>query len=84
MPWAGRPASSTSRTQHSQDSVSFTTLNSSTLIPRSSPTGPTVSTLYWARGRRARKICRPLRYTLAWSSLPTWSHRPSRAWSLSR
>ena len=51
-PWAGRPASSTSRAQHCQSCASFTTLNSNTLMPRFSPTGPTVSTVRRLRGRR--------------------------------
>ena len=52
-PWTGRPASSTSRAQPSHCPVSFTTLSSSTLFPRFSPTGPTVSNVTRLWGRRA-------------------------------
>ena len=52
-PWTGRPESFTSRAQPSHCPVSFTTLNSSTLTPRFSPTGPTVSNVTRLCGRRA-------------------------------
>ncbi len=50
-PWTGRPASSTSRAQPSHRPVAFTTLNSTTLIPRFNPTGPTVSNVRRLRCR---------------------------------
>ena len=45
--------------------TSFTALNSNTLIPAFSATGPTVSSAHSGRKlRRHWRICRPLRYTL--------------------